>query len=145
MTKKNTVFVITALMGLMSWSGRNVSAQDQMATMDASGYLRRGVPGGYKLKKIDGNATDNQDKIKKIMNDEAMQLKAVSQEMTLTKEQKMEKTRQITEASQAEIKALLTPERLKKYEEACQKKQVIRDKLRQRKMQKTSQVLQTQR
>ncbi len=142
MTKEMMFFVLVAVTGVSIWLGQTASAQDVTGNMDASGYTRRGVPGGTRLRKVDKDAMtkEQQGKIKQLMNEEAEQLKALSRDRSLSRAQKMEQARQIREANQDKIKALLTPEQLKKYEEASEKKRAFREKLREGKIRKTQEV-----
>ncbi len=151
MIKEMTIFVLVAVTGVSTWLGQTVSAQDVMGNMDASGYMRRGVPGGARLRKVDKDAPtkeqqgniERQGKIRQLVDEEVEKLKALSRDRSLSKEQKMEKARQIREATQNKIKALLTPEQLKKHEEATEKKRVFQEKLHEKKIQKNQQAQQT--
>jgi hypothetical protein len=149
-----TLLVAVAVTGVLGWQGLSVAAPDgQNSTdslgqggmpntiqtpMDASGYKRRGVPGGYKLIKVDKNALTKEQhaKIQQLLEDEAKQFQALSRDRSIPKEKKPEAARQIRETTQVKIKALLTPEQLKNYEAAEEEDRAFREKLLQKKLQK---------
>jgi Spy/CpxP family protein refolding chaperone len=64
---------------------------------------------------------------------ELEQMKALREDRSLTKEKKLEKFKQIREATHDKIKELLTPEQRKIYEETSAKKRIFRENMRQEK------------
>jgi Spy/CpxP family protein refolding chaperone len=64
------------------------------------------------------NLTDDQkQKLRPILQDEAKQMQAVRADTSMTKQQKMEKAKDINESFKPQISAVLTPEQQKKWEE----------------------------
>ncbi len=120
--KRILILVMMLMTAGVILEGQAVSAPSDQTSLDASGSRRRGAPGGHMLRSRDGNASDYQEKIRKLREDEAKQLKALSRESGLTKEQKIVRTRQIREATRAKIKAVLPPEQRAKYEESTAKR-----------------------
>jgi hypothetical protein len=98
------------------------------------------------LRKTDKNALTKEQhvKIKQLMDDEANMLNTLSRDRSVPKDKKAEQCRLIRENTQGKIKALLTPEQLRNYEEQEKKKVEFREKLRQGKIQKKQQNQQSQ-
>ena len=129
------------LVVFMAGYGEPVSAQvDQGTTATPSqtqgtGQMRRAIP-GVKLKKIEENLSLNPEQRKKMQllaDAELEQFKALREDRSLTKKLKLEKFRQIREATHDKIKGLLTPEQLKNYEETSARERKFRENLRQEK------------
>jgi len=146
MNKGKTIFVMIAAAGLMAWRMEPASAQDEQGKAETSvqtqgagegqvpGQMRRGYP-GYRLKRQDEMpkpANEKTNKIVLLIEDERKQIKALGEDRSLTKEQKKEKARQIHEATEDKIKAILPPEVLKKHEESREKARQLREAMRAR-------------
>jgi len=152
MNKGKTIFVMIAAAGLMAWRMEPASAQDEQGKAETSvhtqgavegqapGQMRRGYP-GYRINRLDEKpkaANEKTNKIGLIIEDERKQMKALGEDRSLTKEQKKEKARQIREATEDKIKALLPPEVLKKHEESREKTRQIREAMRKGKLENLS-------
>ena len=71
--------------------------------------------------KTDLNLTQDQvDKIKPILEDRRQKMMALRQDATLSGEQKRDKAKDILQSSNEQIKAILTPDQAKKFEDIMQ-------------------------
>lgn len=80
------------------------------------GHHRGGNPMDKMAKDL-GLTDDQKAKIKPIMEDRHEKMKALHEDTTLTPEQKKEKGKAIMDAGDDQIKALLTPDQLPKFEQ----------------------------
>ncbi|HEY6872678.1 MAG TPA: hypothetical protein VI298_08140 [Geobacteraceae bacterium] len=156
MSKGKIIFVAIAAAGLMAWQVEHVSAQDAQSKTESSvqaqradqaqdtAPMRRGYP-GYRLRKADemprNTAAQSRraEKINLLMEEERKQLKTLSADRSLTKEQKKEKFVQIRAATHDKLKALLSPEEQKKYEESQSKSRAFQEALRRKTAEKSQQ------
>ena len=152
MNKGKIIFAMIAAAGLMAWRVGPASAQDEQSKAEPSvqtqgadqgqvpGQMRRGYP-GYRLNKLDEMPKAAKEKTSKtslLIENERKQMKALSEDRSLTKEQKMEKARQIREATEDKIKALLPPAEQKKLQESREKARQLREAMRKRKAENLS-------
>ena len=127
-----TVVMAVAALGLMAWQGEKAPAQEGQGSSEpamqtqvpgqapAAVQMRKGYP-GIQLRKMDGNQTvpkDQKNRISRLAEEERQQLRSISADRTLTREQKLEKVRQIRAATHDKINALLSPEERKRYEKS---------------------------
>ena len=61
--------------------------------------------------------TEQQAKVKPILEDQSKQMKTMREDTTLTQEQKREKMKQLHESTHSQINEILTPEQQKKFAE----------------------------
>jgi hypothetical protein len=132
-------FLLVVLMARHSESLAAQGDQDTAATPSqtlGTGQMRRTIP-GVKLKKIEEKLSLNAEQRKRMQalaDIELEQFKALREDRSLTKKQKMEKFRQIREATHGKIKEFLTPEQQKIFEETSAKERIFRDNLRKEKL-----------
>ncbi len=94
---------------------------------------------GYRLRQADTKlvlTAEQKKKMQAFTEDERQQLKALREDRTLNKEQKMAKYQQIREATQERIKGILTPEQRQKYEDKLEADRKFRESLRKGKTEK---------
>jgi hypothetical protein len=106
-----------------------------------TGQMRRAIP-GVKLRRLEEKLSLNAEQRKgmqSLVANELEQMKVLREDRSLTKDQKLEKFRQIREATHYRIKELLTPEQQKIYEETSSKERRFRNNLRKEKSEKTLQ------
>jgi hypothetical protein len=136
-----TWFAALLLVVFMAGYGEPVAAQGDQDTMaipsqtQGTGQMRRAIP-GVKLKKREEKLSLNAEQRKKMQVltvNELEQMKALREDRSLTKEKKLEKLKQIREATHDKIKELLTPEQRKIYEETLAKERIFRENMRQEK------------
>ena len=65
---------------------------------------------------------EQQEKIRPIIEKQMKEMRTVREDSSLTPEQKREKTKEIHQATQAELNKILTPEQQKKYAEMAERR-----------------------
>lgn len=68
-------------------------------------------------------AKEQQDKIRPILNDEVKAIKEVRKDKSLTKQQKMDKEKEILDSHHSQVRELLNPDQQKKYDEMVKKRE----------------------
>ncbi|MDB6122948.1 MAG: hypothetical protein JWQ71_1941 [Pedosphaera sp.] len=128
-----TLLAVLTLGSLVAFSTLS-RAEDAPAKPDAKHGPREGGPGrGDMMKKMaeELNLTDDQkEKLKPIMQEQGEKMKALRDDTSATREDKMAKMKEIRDAGATKIKAILTPEQTTKFE-AMQKENQERMKKKQ--------------
>jgi hypothetical protein len=112
------------------------AASGTKATFSIPSSARRakGRP-GQRLKQIDVAAQQRDQKRKELLAEEAKQLQALAKDRTLTRQQKMEKSRLIHQQTEEQVKTQMSPEELKNYEAGKERSRILRAKLKKQKEQ----------
>ncbi|MGD0585239.1 MAG: hypothetical protein ABSA86_05635 [Oryzomonas sp.] len=130
----------------MTGYGGPVAAQEDQGTAaipdqtQGAGQMRRGMP-GIKLKKKEALSLNPEQKKQRqaLIDEELGQMKTLREDKSLTREQRLERFKQIREATREKIKEILTPEQRKMYEETQAKDRAFRENMRQKKTEKPQQ------
>jgi Spy/CpxP family protein refolding chaperone len=123
---KTSIMAMIALGGLVTLS-TIVNAEDQKPAGPAAGEHKRpggpGGPGGEMRGKIAeelGLSEDQKAKMGEVMKEQAPKYKALREDTSLSKEDKMAKAKAIREEGAAKIKGILTPEQFEKWQKMQQ-------------------------
>ena len=94
-------------------------AQETPSTTGTNAPVRKHLDAAGRLEKLTqdlGLTADQQAKIKPILEDEAQKIKALHKDTSLAKDQMRPKIKEIRDAADTAIKALLTPEQVTKFD-----------------------------
>jgi len=108
------IITVLALGGLLAFSPASRADDTNAPTPPASGAPANHVRGGNYAKQLDLTA-DQQPKFKAAYESRLQQFKALSQDTTLTPEDRKAKRKAIVAESNEAIKAILTPEQYEKW------------------------------
>jgi periplasmic protein CpxP/Spy len=114
---QRSLIAVLVLGGLMAFSPVSYAAKAARQTKPTTASRANAKDRLTVLTQKLGLTTDQQDKVKSILKEEATKRKEVSGKSDLTVQQKREKLRAIQQDANTQIKALLTPDQLAKWSE----------------------------
>lgn len=119
-TSKLKWFALMTLGGLMTLAPLTPArAQEQTPAQDQkpAGGRREAIKGRLEMLAKQLDLTDAQkEKLKPILKDQAEQLKALRADTNMSRDDKMAKLKEIRESLNAQLKTILTPEQMEKWQ-----------------------------
>ncbi|HTI97306.1 MAG TPA: hypothetical protein VL527_00275 [Dongiaceae bacterium] len=119
-TSKLKWFALMALGGLMTLAPLTPArAQEQTPAQDQkpAGGRREAIKGRLEMLAKQLDLTEAQkEKLKPILKDQAEQLKALRADTNMSRDDKMAKLKEIRESLNAQLKTILTPEQMEKWQ-----------------------------
>lgn len=122
MKTKGNLFISTLACGVMAAASPLLRAQSPTPapsaapSASATEHHEHGGRGERLFKEL--NLTDDQkEKIKPIMKDRRDKMQALKEDSSITQDQKKEKAKEIMHSTNEQIKAILTPDQQKKFEQ----------------------------